>query len=144
MLRINPLIERSHETWICITEINRYWVKSNRYRKIPIWHKWDTKILTLLIFIKKKTHNESSQVISYTKVKILCKDKWQVTTFNTVKFRGHFKMMICETINRRSEDEDGPPCLMILNLIYLDLLNVSDYKAQRLYLSQWRSFTILE
>lgn len=77
-------------------------------------------------------------------VKILCKDKWQVTTFNTVKFRGRFKMMTRETINRRSEDEDRMPCLMILKLTYLDLLNVSGYEAQRLYLSQWRSFNILE
>lgn len=41
-------------------------------------------------------------------------------------------------VNRRSEDEDRPPCLMILNLIYLDLLNVSDYKAQKLYLLHWK------
>lgn len=45
-------------------------------------------------------------------------------------------MMTRETINRRSEDEDRTPCLMILKLTYFDLLNVSGYEAQRLYLSQ--------
>ena len=43
--------------------------------------------------------------------------------------------MICETINGW-EDEGRIPWLMMVNLLYLDLLNVSGYEAQESYLSQ--------